>query len=231
MRIVLYFINYNDSFYFPFIKEHYGKFCEQMIMYDNYSSDDSVKLAKSLGFEVRKYGKRGQFNDQHFLDVKNNCWKEQKGKGIDYVIVCDADEFITQPKTKCATPVVTGFNMVSEFFPKKSVFEINTGVHDAGYSKQAIFNPDAVLEINYHYGCHENSKQVIQNDACNENVFLYHYRHIGGVQPILEKQHIYRKRMSKFNKKRQLSYHYMLPDIDRINYFEHLKSNAQKLWE
>ena len=62
----------------PFLKIHYGSFCNKIVMYDNYSTDGSVNFAKKLGFEVRTFGKKGELNDQYYLDVKNNCWKEEK---------------------------------------------------------------------------------------------------------------------------------------------------------
>jgi hypothetical protein len=112
MKIHLYFINFNDSYYLPFIAKHYA-FCEKIIMFDNYSTDHSVTLANKLGFEVRSFGKPGELNDQHYLDVKNNCWKESRGKA-DYVIVCDADEFIWGDYTKltCSLPKSEGYNMI-----------------------------------------------------------------------------------------------------------------------
>lgn len=233
MRIVLYFINWNDSYYLPFIKDHYGRFCEEIIMYDNYSSDRSMELALELGFNVRHFGMKNQLNDQHYLDVKNNCWKECRNKGIDYVIVCDADEFIT-PDFKTlsslspSAPKVTGYNMISEQLPSLSMMEINTGAYSEGYSKQAIFSPDRITEINYVHGCHKN---YITGDITSEgNTTLYHYRMIGGVDRIISRHADYRKRMSRFNKQHKMGFHYEHSDDAKREEWRHLKSNAIKLW-
>ena len=112
MRIVVYFINFNDSFYIPFLAKHYGAFCQKIIMYDNHSTDNSVAIAISLGIEVRLFGQFGQLNDQHYLDVKNHCWKEQRGHA-DYVIVVDADEFVCIGNLIGSAPKVTGYDMMS----------------------------------------------------------------------------------------------------------------------
>lgn len=230
LRIVLYFINWNDSFYLPFIKEHYGKFCEKIVMYDNFSSDGSYGIAKQLGFEVRTFGTRGQLNDQDYLNVKNHCWKECRGKGIEYVIVCDADEFLTLPwKLTCSAPRVIGFNMISDKLPIRNIEdEISTGLSSEDYSKQIIFSPDRITEINYVHGCHRNNKigDISQHDVCK----MYHYRMIGGIDRILERHAEYRKRMSDFNKKHNMGFHYLHDDNAKRNEWNDLQSKAVQLW-
>lgn len=227
MKISLYFIQWNDSFYLPFIKEHYAKFCHKIVMYDNHSSDDSVSIAQTLGFEVRTFGQRGQLNDQHYLDVKNHCWKEERGKS-NFVIVCDADEFIIPDKLEGSAPVVTGYNMISENLPENSVIEINTGEYSEGYSKQAIFNPNEINEINYVHGCHRNNIEgnITKEGSCR----LLHYRMIGGVERILQKHHEYRQRMSSFNKKHNMGHHYLHEDNQKRVEWDYLKSKAIELW-
>lgn len=237
MRIVLYFINYNDSYYLPFIANHYGRFCEKIVMYDNYSTDNSVSTALHYGFEVRNFGMRGQLNDQHYLDVKNHCWKECRGKGIDYVIVCDADEFLFPIEYKFhmygkpALPYVEGFNMISESLPINDIMELNEGSFSEAYSKQAMFNPDMVTEINYVHGCHKN--HVVCEQAVNlftNFANLYHYRMIGGVERIIQRHAEYRQRMSTFNKKHKMGFHYEHSDDAKRIEWNHLKSIATKLF-
>lgn len=219
MKIVCYFINFNDSFYLPFIAKHYGGFCEKIIMYDNHSYDGSQKLAQDLGFEVRTFGLPGVLNDQHYLDVKNQCWKEQIGKGVDYVIVVDADEFVVigdelmekrmLGKELDSAPTVHGFNMISEQLPVKDIFEIKTGSPSESYSKQAIFNPDMITEINFIHGCHRNriTGRITNDSICR----LFHYRQIGGVQRLIDRHAMYRTRLSKFNLTHKMGHHYGTP--------------------
>lgn len=230
MRIVLYFINWNDSFYLPFIKEHYGKFCERIVMCDNYSTDGSVELAIKLGFEVRNFGYSGQLNDQSYLDVKDHVWKECRGKGIDYVIVCDADEFLMPPiNLTCSIPHVIGYNMVSDELPERNIMkEIRTGSYSEQYSKEVIFSPDKITEIRYGHGCHINHKEgeITQHNTC----YLYHYRMIGGVDRLIERHAVYRKRLSAFNLKFQMGSHYLHEDNAKRDEWEHLQSLAIELW-
>jgi len=232
MRIVLYFINYNDSFYFPFIKRHYEKFCEKIVMYDNHSTDDSVQLAKDLGFEVRTFG-GNQLNDQHYLDVKNHCWKECRNQGIHYVIVCDADEFVVPDMNSLSlmepsAPKVIGYNMISEELPSLSIEEINVGSYSESYSKQAIFSPDKIEEINFVHGCHKNN--MTGEITRGGNTKLYHLRMIGGVESMILRHAEYRKRMSLFNKKHRMGFHYEHSDDAKRIEWEELKSKSIQLW-
>jgi len=206
MKVVCYFINYNDSFYIPFLHKHYSKFCDRIIMYDNHSTDTSVELATKLGIEVRTFGVPGQLNDQHYLDVKNHCWKEQRGK-CDYVIVVDADEFVMPDDLRGTLPRVTGYDMISDELPKEDITEIKTGEFSDNYSKQAIFNPNFIDEINFVHGCHKNWRtgHITQDGTCR----LLHFRCIGGFDRLFERHLMYQKRMSPFNLQHNMGHHYL----------------------
>lgn len=176
-------------------------------MFDNYSTDHSRELAVKLGFEVRMFGKQGELNDQHYLDVKNNCWKESRGRA-DYVIVCDADEFIWGDYTQltCSLPASVGFNMISEKLPLHNITEIKTGSPDKSYSKQIMFNPNKIREINYVHGCHVNN--AVGEITSHDTMQMLHYRMIGGVYRIINRHRIYLQRMSQFNHRHNMGHHY-----------------------
>jgi len=224
MTIHLYFINFNDSFYLPFIARHY-KFCQRIIMYDNFSSDNSRELAIKLGFEVRTFGIQGVLNDQHYLEVKNNCWKESRGK-CDYVIVCDADEFIFGDYTAltCSLPKSDGYNMISNSLPVTDITEIKTGSTDVNYGKQIIFDPNRIQEINYVHGCHVN--HAVGNITSTDTIKMLHYRMIGGVYRIINRHRLYMLRMSEFNRKHRMGHHYMNADFEKKNEWEMLMGKS-----
>lgn len=238
IRIIYAFINWEDKFYFPFIKEHYGKFCEKIILFDNYSHDGSKELAAELGFEVRNFGYPGQLNDQSYLDMKNNWWREFRGLGIDYVITADADEFLVPDDLRGSAPVVHGFNMISETLPDKSIWEINMGAPSENYSKQVIFSPDRIQEINFVHGCHKNHMvgDISREGSCR----LLHLRQIGGIDRMLERHRRYRPRLSKFNLTHKMGHHYGRPEWkpeeilafenEKRKEWETLKAEATPLW-
>lgn len=247
MRIVLYFFNWNDSFYIPFIHKHYSQFCERIIMLDQNSTDGSQELALSMGMEVR-IRPGNTINDEDYITWKNDhpnklgraeplSWKECRGTGVDYVIVCDADEFIVLPGILTDPfPLVRGFNMISEVLPIEDIFEINTGAFSLPYSKHAIFCPDYVDEINYVHGAHvcnpvffDSSQRALlanTDQACT----LYHYRLLGGVERVIARHADYRPRMSAFNDKHGMAFHYRHSDNAKRDEWDYLKGMATELW-
>lgn len=204
MKIHLFFINWNDAFYIPHIKENYH-YCEKIVMFDNYSTDNSCQIAQSLGMEVRKFGKSGQLNDQHYIDVKDQCWKESR-ELADYVIVCDADEFLKGDimSLTSSLPKVQGYNFVSESMDLPNV---NTGYPDEQYSKRIIFDPKRIEEIGYVHGAHVCKPKGDISD--HDQLSLHHYRALGGWRRLYERHRDYCKRMSPFNRKHNMGHHYL----------------------
>ncbi len=216
-------------------------------MYDNHSTDGSQALAESLGFEIVTFGQDGRLDDEEYRSLKNNIWKEERwnGQKAHYVIVCDADEFLSIPPAYLSTeiplgtaPIVQGFNMISEVLPVNDIFEINTGEPSVNYSKQAIFAPREIEEINFVHGCHKNyiSGNVTTHGFCT----LHHFRCIGGVQRLIDRHAEYRPRLSKFNLKHGMGVHYGRPEWTKEEVasfneakrteWELMKSTAISLW-
>lgn len=196
-------------------------------MYDQHSIDGSRELAANLGMEVRTFG-GSELNDQHYLNVKNHCWKECRGKGIDYVIIADADEFVCIDDLKGSAPKVTGYNMISETLPVIDILEINTGAPSVDYSKQAIFSPDKITEIEYVHGCHKN--RIKGNVTTDGNCRLLHYRMIGGVDRIIERHAMYRSRLSMLNKRHKMGFHYSHSDDAKRNEWQVLKNESSTIF-
>jgi glycosyltransferase involved in cell wall biosynthesis len=68
-----------------------------MVVMDNESDDRSVEIIQSYpNAEVRTYQSNSQIRNDIYLEIKNNIWKESRGKA-DWVIVCDTDEVLFHP--------------------------------------------------------------------------------------------------------------------------------------
>lgn len=201
--------------------KHYQKFCTRINIYDNHSSDDTVKIAKSMGCYVRTFGKVGELSDYAYLEVKNNCWKASRAQ---WVIVVDADEILQiSPDTisESGTTIykTQGWNVFSYDMPVESWDEVNTGVMEENYSKTVIFNPRAITEINFRAGCHTSSPKgnIVWTDG---KLFLFHYRNVGGPERLVQRHALYRPRMSKENMDKKLGIHYLYEDEVRIKEWE-----------
>ena len=193
----------------PFVIKHYQKFCDRIIIYDNHSTDGSAELAKSLGCEVVPFGNK-YFDDSENMNIKNNCWK---GSKADWVIVADFDEILQAPdsgihlNTLATIFKTVGWQIMSNEMPKEYLLEITNGYRFDNYSKNIIFNPKEIKEINYNPGAHLCNPvgNVVWSE---ESFYVLHYKHIGGVERTIKRYKEYQKRMSKLNRAKGWGSHY-----------------------
>ena len=228
MNIECYFIAFNEAETIRFTIKHYQQFCSKVIVYDNFSTDNTREIAEEMGCEVRMFGIEGQLNDAEYLKVKNNCWK---GSQADWVIVCDADEILL-PFTISNNYTILktqGFNMFSNQLPLYDWLEINTGVEDNNYSKLICFNPKAIKEIGYVYGCHE-AKPVGDVRISTYPTKLLHYKHVGGSKRLAGRHALYAERLAPINLKWKLGHQYTEPREQTIKYFNDNLALAKPLW-
>jgi glycosyltransferase involved in cell wall biosynthesis len=208
-KIEAFLICWNERDILPMVIRHYQQFCAKITIFDNYSSDGSDVIAEAMGCEVHKFGRPSELNDNFYLEVKNHCWK---GSDADYVIVCDTDEILLyedSPKWEGVTMFRTqGWQITSNDFPKHDLLEITNGFAFDNYSKNIIFSPKAIKEINYRPGAHR-CDPVGDIHYSDERLYILHYRQIGGVERLIRRYMDYRKRMSLFNRKNGHGIHYL----------------------
>lgn len=226
MKIEAYIIAWNESETIHLTVKHYKEFCDKVVIYDNYSTDNTREIAESLGADVRLFGEKGQLSDKWYLKIKNHCWKESDA---DWVIICDADEILYHPYLLMNLELsynrgytifnTYGWNVFSNSMPGKSFLELQSGFHDKNYSKNVIFNPKEIREINYGYGCHQSQPRGNVKWSPITPV-LFHYRNIGGVEALVQRHKMYRKRLSNLNKELNLGIHYNYPDERRRQEWE-----------
>jgi len=187
MNIEVYTICYNEEFLLPFFLNHYTSHIKanKIVIYDNHSTDKSVEIAKSFNkceVEVIPYDTNNTLDDNRYLEIKNNCWKNSKA---DWVIICDIDELIYikdfnllyDENVNIYKP--KGFQMISDTLPdiNKGLLtdQITYGSPDIKYSKCAIFRPK-IANINYDHGAHTcKPSQPITPTA---DILLLHYKYI-----------------------------------------------------
>lgn len=221
MKIHAFILTWNEQDIVGLVIKHYQKFCDKVTILDNHSSDHTATIAKDLGCEVQKFGNKF-FDDAENMKIKNECWK---GCDADWVIVCDCDEVLfagyddncrsINSERFCigmerfnSTIIKTqGWQIMSEQMPKDDLLEITNGYPFDNYSKNIIFNPKAISEINYNPGAHRCNPvgNVVWSE---ETLYVLHYKHIGGVERTIKRYKEYSKRMSKNNRKNGWGIHY-----------------------
>lgn len=238
MSIVHYYsVCWNEEKILTFVLDYYSKFCDKMVVMDNESDDKSISIINSFSnVELRSYSSNGEFRDDINLEIKNNIWKESRGKA-DWVIVCDTDELLYHPdltkkldelKDKGISIIKPqGFNMMAESFPQKSLLEITTGIKDSKHmSKCIIFNPNMIEEINFRTGCHKCFPTGQVKYYRKDDVKLLHYKYLD-LDFLIERFDILRKRLSKYNLENNFGKHYLAEkESIRKTYFTNLANST-----
>lgn len=214
-----YAVCWNEERMLPLMFDYYSKFVEKFVIYDNGSTDGSRDM-----IEARKDSKvidfvTDGFDDQAHNEIKNKCWKASRGKA-DFVVVCDMDEFLYQDdltralqdmkNNGCTIVRPKGYDMYSETYPSVSrpiVEQVNRGVRNPKYDKCILFDPHAIVEINYLPGAHESHPLGVVKWADNE-MKLLHFKNLG-LEDLLQRNRLYMQRLSKNNLENEWGLEYL----------------------
>jgi glycosyltransferase involved in cell wall biosynthesis len=239
MQIEAHILAWNREDTIAFTIKHYQSFCSEVTIYDNYSTDRTREIAESLGADVVTFGREGVLDDAEYIAIKNNCWK---GSDADWVIVVDDDEILSGyyisvtnqlklAQDSGATIIKPqGFNIYSNIMPKETWLELKKGILDDNYSKLCCFNPKAIKDIGYIYGCHDARPKGRVRIV--EKLWLLHYRAVGGVERLIDRHHEYepRRQKSQINMRWDLGKHYRqsveYPDLVRQEFKECLERSV-----
>jgi hypothetical protein len=238
MNIVVYTMIYYEERILPFFIEHYRKFATKFVFYDNESTDNSLKVIADSGIdhEIRTYKSGNAQDDFIFLDIKNNSWKASRSKDVDYIIICDCDEFLfhedmitfLEEKKKQGVTLFKpiGYDMVTEKFPDVGSIteQIKTGVRSELLDKCAMFSPDAISEINFGFGCHT-ANPTGNVSISQHEIKMLHYKNLS-LEYLLEKKNISKGRVPEQYAKAGIAKHYFYPDQQTIDSYTDKMKNA-----
>lgn len=210
---------YNEELMLPYFIRHYLSFCENIYIYDNYSTDKSEEIARQYEHvHIEKFDTGNEFREDITIDLKNNCWKKSKA---DLVIVCDLDEllyhnnmvrFLKRFKSKgysIARPIA--YDMFSENVPTGNgqiYEEIYRGNLNMFMSKMILFDPHQLNEINFEPGCHyaipEGHVKLYQKDLALK---LLHFKYLS-LDYVKDRNKMYQARLSALNIKNGWGFQY-----------------------
>jgi glycosyltransferase involved in cell wall biosynthesis len=231
MKIEVFILCHNEERIMPYVMRHYSQFASVVIL-ENNSTDKTVDIARSMGARIWEYDVPDLIDDGWYLAVKDNCWKASRA---DWVIVCDADEFVWHPdivqilKTTKATIFQPRlFEMFSEKFPttRGQIYdEIKTGCN--GVAKINLFRPQEIKEILYNAGCHKANPIGNIILSLDSEIRTLHMRFLS-LEYVKERTLRASKRMSEFNLKNKLGYHYLWNEEEITGHFTgHLNISTQ----
>jgi hypothetical protein len=235
MKIHAYILAYNEEAILPFTLDYYSSFCDKIIVYDNESTDSSDEIFKCYkNVSVVKW-KSDTINELNYLQIKNNAYKNSRKDNVDYVIVCDCDEFLYHPnlvykleefkQQGIDMPMVKGFEMISEKFPeydgKLITKHIKEGCDNDFLNKNIVFNP--MKDVTFGIGCHTNVS-VDSFKTERAELIMLHYKFLSK-EYVCNRYDVLEKRLSDFNKANGFGHHYNKENANRQfdNYFMNKK--------
>lgn len=194
MKLTVVTMAYNEAFMlYTFLLHYYSRGADSIIIYDNMSTDSTVKMCETFNREISnivtvvQYDTSNQIRDDVYLDIKNNVTTRHPS---DWYIVVDIDELLDLPYNSLAQltdnknsikwylqnidsrikiPNVFGVQCVTETINDYHSADYNTKmfVPDSTFNKRVVFHK--TLQPIYNPGCHtfsvasENVKSLMDN--------------------------------------------------------------------
>jgi glycosyltransferase involved in cell wall biosynthesis len=215
------------------LKHYRTRFPESEIyLVDNYSTDNSCKIAEEAGCKIIKYDTNNEHDEGILLRVRSHIYKDYVSEG--WVIMCDMDEWLDMTEeelieedSKGVTVITTqGVNMVGESklsdFSDISLFDLKMGFLDDDFSKKICFKYPAV-SMEYWYGAHKS--WPIGNAVFSEkSYYMRHYNYLGA-EYLVDK---YRRRYERNSGSRLngLNGHYVNDRDEAIRFYESCLARA-----
>lgn len=231
--ITVYTLTYNEELLIKFMIDHYRQRFPgcHIVVYDNYSSDNTNKIATANDCEIRLYDTNNQLQDLKFLEIKNNCWKNSL---TDWVIVCDLDELLDISKAQLKAEEHSGTTVIRsktyDMINLKDNLDIagmKYGVASPVEGKLCLFNKKYIREMNYIPGAHACNPEghVVYSKKFYK---LYHYASIN-TDATIERFKARAKRLSPENLKNRWGYHYLMTPQQIQEEYKEERSKAVKV--
>jgi len=215
MNITIYTITYNEEKMLPFFLDHYSKFASKIVIYDNESTDNTVKIAKEHPLVKNIYSVKtgNSLDDSMYVKIKNSCWKDDT-----------SDHLVHRP---------TGYNMISEKFPKSGISiteQIKRGVYDKFYCKPVIFNPNLIKRTDFELGIHNGRfyDETGNVNPAESELNMLHYKNLG-FKYREDRHKMFAKRMSNFNQKTGAGIHYTWDKKTQKDEFDDILARSAKI--
>lgn len=236
MRIHGYFICWNEERLIPYFLKHYETICEEIHVYDNESTDNSIKLL-SAHKKVRLHTFHTNDTSHEFseIDVKSRAWEESKGRA-DWIITGDMDEFIyahnifsllnEYDRIGISAIQPCAWQMLSLNYPScigQIYDEVRFGSRLPFYDKIQVFNANKTQRIEYSPGCHAALVDTHGMIQPTNKIKLLHFKMMGA-RNVYERHQILDARRSQDDIDYKFGTHY-----NRT--LEEIQEEMEELWK
>lgn len=243
-NIVWYVVCWNEMAILPHIINYWKQIARKVVVCDNGSTDGTLEYLSTFDWiEIRHFNSGDKFNDLIHLQIKNEIWKEQKNKNVDFVIVSDVDEVIWSnnlldelhfyKKNKISIVKPTGYDFISPIFPlydgKLLHEKIKNCCRRPLCDKCVLIDPNLVENISYSPGCHYlNGVESGGELSINNKLLLFHFKNLS-CEYLLMRHHNLAQRLSDINLKYGWGVHYLKNKNEIIDEFNSNLNEASKL--
>jgi glycosyltransferase involved in cell wall biosynthesis len=229
MKVTIFLLCYNEEILLPHTIQHYKSQLPNatIVIYDNFSTDSSVKIAKENGCHVIQWDSNNEINDYRYLTIKNNCWKIVK---TGWIIVADMDEWlcvtekdlIKEEENNACLLSVKGYDIIGKSMTTTledvTLSKMNAAVYYPEESKNLCFYRPAIQEMNYYPGAHRCQPIFFSNKYTSMSLEkkttyskkVYHNKHMNwlGLKYIIQKMKKRFDRSKRMREKYSLATHY-----------------------
>lgn len=235
MNLLVVTLTYNEAAILPYWLRHYEKFADRIVVYDSGSTDGTLDILKAHPLvELRhRPPTNGVIDDVENIKYKTLGWKDGYG---DWVITCDADEFIWDADVRKRLEECDrlGFNAIqSEAYdmigdavptgPEQITEYINHGVRSPHFDKTLLFKPGT--DMKHEPGCHE--FKAFEIKLSPQRVKLLHYKWLSLEHVMAKRENL---KMSEANHKAKYGYCDGVPSRDIwVGYYMRCRDSRKPL--
>ena len=192
MKVRVYTICKNEAYLMPFWLRHYSSFADEIIVYDENSTDGTADLVRACPKARLMRWPFAGLDDDRFRLAWSGFVSQSRGRA-DWVLLPDVDELLWAPNARQVLArrlaegyrllTAWGINLVPDAPPKddgrSQFYELAPlGVEAPNYRKSIIVNPSESIE--YDFGRHHIRR--FQGSQCPDVDFMLYHCHFLGVE-------------------------------------------------
>ena len=219
----------------PFAVDYWRRYASHVTVYDNGSTDGSTEFLRKYAdwITVEPFETNNQINDQILLNMKNDCWRQARGRA-DLVVVADMDEMLIPMGAELERMLYDGYTVCSpRWF---TMMSDDVPVHEDGrllheirpYAVQSpgkviVFNPNKIDNVNYDPGAHQCRPEGMVR-WFDGGIYCLHTDHNFSLENKINRYKQMNARQSAINRQKGWGIHYGFSE-------EHLRQWWVDMWK